>query len=327
MLTLSDYQKLDKDLIVQGIYDWLFQSDSGFLQKCAVVMVKGNGIKYNVKTVRAGVSFQDPMDDVVETAPTWAQRSAALYVAIKDSLISKFVVATNSTQNPQALQMKSDVEDFTAAINNRLVLGQTSTTGSTKEPKGMLKLLAEMESEATTDLDSVNNTQVIANSATSAALTLDKIDELIDACDKPNFLMMSKRARRRVNVLARASGSVLRVEQDGFGRFIQLYNDLPIFINTNIPDNIQDGAASVIDMAAYVQSTTRAATVDNSVMFCGRFGDEGAFCINQAEALNQEYIGISQKKDADIRRIKWYHGFAAYSKYSLAVLVNFCPTD
>jgi hypothetical protein len=327
MLTLSDYQKLDKDLIAQGIYDWLFQSDSGFLQKCAVVTVKGNGIKYNVKTVRAGVSFQDPMDDVVETTPTFSQRSAALYVAIKDSLISKFAVATNGTQNPQALQMKSDVEDFTAAINNRLVLGQTSTTGSTKEPKGMLKILAELESEATTDLDALNNTQVIANSSTSGALTLDKLDELIDACDKPNFLMMSKRSRRKVNVLARASGSVLKVEQDGFGRFIQLYNDLPIYINTNIPDNLPDNAASVCDISAYVQSNARANTVDNSPIFCGRFGDEGAFCINQAEALNQEYVGISQKKDADIRRIKWYHGFAAYSKYSLAVLTGSCPTD
>lgn len=327
MLTLVDYQKLDKDLIVQAIYDWIFQTDSGFLQKLAVRSVAANGIKYNVKTSRANVSFQDPMDDVPETTPTFAQRGAAIYVAIKDSLLSKFAKAANGTQDPWALLMKSDVEDFTAAINKMLILGQTTTTGSTKQPKGMLKLLAEMESESTTDLDAVNNGQVIANSATSGALTLDKIDELIDAVDKPNFLMMSKRSRRKINVLARASGSVLRVEQDGFGRFIQMYNDLPIFINTSIPDNLPDNVASVCDISAYAQSTARANTVDNSPILCGRFQDENGLCINQANPITQEDIGTSQKKDAEIRRIKWYHGFAAYDLYSLAVLTGMCPTD
>ena len=191
----------------------------------------------------------------------------------------------------------------------------------------MLRLIAEMETEAATDLDALNNSQVVANSATSGALTLDKLDELIDAVERPNFLMMSKKARRKVNVLARASGSILRVEQAGFGRFIQLYNDLPIFINTNIPDNLPDSVASVCSIADYDPSTTRAAGNDNSVVICGRYGDEGGFCINQAEPLNQEQVGTSQSKDAEIRRIKWYHGFAAYDKYSLAVLTGMCPTD
>ena len=327
MLTLADYQKLDKDMIVQAIYDWIFQSDSGFLSKLAVREVKGNGIKYDVKTARAAVSFQDPMDDIPETTPTFVQRSAALYVAIKDTLVSKFAVATNSTQNPEFVQIKSDIEDFTAAINNILVLGQTTTAGSTKQPKGMLKLISELESEATTDLDAINNGQVIANSATSGALTLDKLDELIDAVNGANFLMMSKMSRRKLNILARASGSILKVEQDGFGRFIQMYNDLPVYINTNIPNNLPDSIASVLTTATYDPSTTRAGGNDNSPIFCGRVGDEGAFCANQAIPLTQELVGTSQKKDAEIRRVKWYHGFAAYDKYSLAVLTGCCPTD
>jgi hypothetical protein len=327
MLTLSDYQKLDTDKVAQSIYSWIFQTDNGFLSKLAVNTVKGNGIKYNVKTARAGVSFQDPMDDIPETTPSFTQRSAALYVAIKDCLLSKYAQATNSTQDPSELQMKSDIEDFTAAINEKLILGQTSIMGSSKQPKGMLRLLAEMESEATVDLDALNNSQVIANSATSGALTLDKLDELIDACERPNFLMMGKRSRRKLNALARASGSTLRVEQDGFGRFIQLYADLPIYINTNIPDNLPDSAASVLAIATYDPSTARAAGNDNSPIFCGRVSDEGGFCINQAIPITQEMVGTSQKKDAEIRRVKWYHGWAAYDKFSLAVLTGVNPSE
>ena len=327
MLTLSDYQKLDTDLMVQAIYDWIFQSDDDFLRQLAIVEVKGNGIKYNVKTARAAISFQDPMDDIPETTPSFTQRNAALYVAVHDCLLSKFAKATNSTQDPGALQMKSDIEDFTEAIKGMMVVGQTTTTGSTKQPKGILKLIAEFEAEATTDLDAVNNAQVIANSATSGALTIDKMDELVDAVNKPNFLMMSKRSRRKLNALARASGSILNIGTNEFGNPIEQFSKLPIFINTNIPDNLPDNVASVLDIAAYAQSTTRAATVDNSPIFCGRFKDEGGFCINQAIPLTQEFVGISQKKDADQHRVKWYHGFAAYDKYSLAVLTGSCPTD
>ena len=43
--------------------------------------------------------------------------------------------------------------------------------------------------------------------------------------------------------------------------------------------------------------------------------------------ITQELVGTSQKKDAEIIRVKWYHGWAAYDKYSLAVLTGMCPTD
>jgi hypothetical protein len=328
MLTLTEYQKLDKDLVMQGLYDFILKADSGFLSKCAVNTIKGNGIKYNVKTARAGISYQDPMDDVPETQPTFTQRSASVYVAIKDSMLSKFAKAVNGTQDPNTLILKSDMEDFSDAVNKMMIVGQTTTTGNTKQPKGMLQLLAEIESEATVDLDSLNNTQVIANHATSGALTLDNLDILIDAVDKPNFLMMSKRSRRKINILARASGSVLKVDQDGFGRFFDMYATMPIWINPNIPDNVKDNdGSSVLAIADYVQATTRAATVDNSPIFCGRNADENGFVINQVEPMSQEDLGTSQKKDATVRRLKWYHGFAIYDKYSLAVLIGSCPTD
>lgn len=327
MLTLTDYQKLDRDMIVQAIYDWIFQTDSGFLQKLAVNTVKGNGIKYNIKTERAGVSFQDPEDDIPETTPKIEQRSAAIYLAIKDCYLLKWAKETNATQDPWALQMKSDVEDFVAAINQMLVLGQTTTKGNTKQPKGMLRLIAELESELTTDLDGVNNSQVIANHATSGALGQDKFDELIDAVERPNFLMMSKRARRKLNALIRASGSIVRIEQPELGKFVQFYNEIPIFINTNIPDNLDDNSSSVCNIAAWDAAQARGSGDDNTLIFCGRAMDESGFCINQAIPITQEPVGTHQKKDVEIRRIKWYYGHAAYDKYSLAVLTGVNPDE
>jgi hypothetical protein len=323
MWTLADYQKLDKDLVVQGIYDWAMQAESGFLAKVPIKEVAGNGIKYNVKTVPASISFQDPMDDIPETTATMVQRSASIYVAIVDCYLSKFARATNSTQDPDVVELKSKTEDFMKAIYSKMVLGQTTTGGDIKQPKGMLKLLAELESESATDLDSVNNSQVIAQSAASGSLDLAGLEKLLDAVkDGANFLMMSRIVRRKVNALSRASGSPLRVEQDGFGRFIQMYNDVPIFINDFIPDNIQDGAGSVVNIAAADISHAYADGFNNSIILAGKINSDSGFCINQAAPLTKEYIGRAQKKDAEIHRIKWYHGYAVYSKYSLAGLIN-----
>lgn len=327
MLTLADYQKLNTDLIVANIYDWLAKEDSGVLKRLSVNTLKANGAKYNVKTSRATISFQDPMDDIPETFPAFSQRSAALYVAIVDAYLSKFAKATNSIQDTDSVILKSTMDDFIAAIYERMVLGQTTTTSTTKEPKGLTKLIAELESEATTDLDSVNNSQVIANSATSAALTTAKMDELIDACKGCNLLLMSKKARRKVNALMRASGSIVNEYRDEFGRYPESFNGVPIAVSDYIPNSIQDGTGSVINMAAYVQGTAISAGNDNSLMFALRVKDEAGFVINQAEVLTREVVGPAQKKDADIHRFKWYHGFALYDKFAAAVLVNFAPGD
>jgi hypothetical protein len=328
MLTLSDYQKMNNDLIVSGMYDWLFKEDAGILKRLAVNTLRANGAKYNVKTSRATVSFQDPMDDIPETQPAFSQRSAALYVAIIDAYLSKFAKATNGVQDADAVMLKSTTDDFIAALYDKMIAGQTSTAGNTKQPKGLLKLIAELESEAATDLDSVNNSQVVAATATTGALTTAKIDETIDACIGCNLLVMNKKTRRKVNALMRASGSITREWVDEFGKYPDTYNGIPIAPCDYIPNNVQDGVASVCDISSYDPSHAFAgAGYDNSFIFALRVKDEAGFAINQAEALGREFVGPSQKKDADIHRFKWYHGFAVYDKLAAAVLINFAPGD
>jgi len=122
MLTLADYAKLNNDLIVADIYDWLAKENGGVLARLAINELKANGAKYNVKTKRATVSFQDPMDDIPETMPTFVQRSASLYVAVIDAYLSKFAAATNKLQNTDSVMLKSTTDDFIAAIYEKMIL-------------------------------------------------------------------------------------------------------------------------------------------------------------------------------------------------------------
>jgi len=323
MITLADIKLLAQaDEVLPLLYDWAFKEDA-FWNQPAIRTIAGNGEKYNVKTSRATISWQDPTEDIAESSPTFEQRSAAIYVAIMDVYLFAYAKATNKIQDADAVVMKSQWEDFLSGMKKMMILGQTSTSTSTKQPKGVARLLAEVESESTTDLDSVNNTQVVANHATSGALTLDNLRKLIDRVIAPNFLMMSKRSRRKVEALAYASGSgPLRVTEDEFGNRIEHFGKLPIYLNDWVPDNIQDGASSVIDIAAYVQATTEGAGYDNSIIFCGRVKDEGGFCITQVEPWSAKLVGTAEKKDADIMRIKAYMGFGLFDKYKLAGLIN-----
>jgi hypothetical protein len=60
-------------------------------------------------------------------------------------------------------------------------------------------------------------------------LTLDKLDELIDAVQgSPDMLFMNKTMRRKVNKLMRAAGQATETVSDAFGRQIAAYAGIPI---------------------------------------------------------------------------------------------------
>ena len=326
-LTLEDYQKLDTDFIVKGLYYHIRRADQGFLSRLAVRPFAGNGMKYNVKTSRAAISDILYNEDVPESSGDFEQRSAAIYVIAHDSLLYDVPKELNSTQDPWVVQLESDMDDFMHAVCTRMIRGQTSTLGNAKQAKGLLKLIAELESEATTDLDGVNNSQVIANSATSGALTLGKLDELIDAVDGCNALLMNKKTRRKVNALARASGSVLTETHNDFGEFITNYNGIPIHLDENIPDNMDDNSSSVNAIATWDASQVSSSGHDNSPIFALRVGDENGFCIMQAIPFTLEPPFRHQKKLADVRRKKWFMGFGLFDKYAAAVLTGMNPGD
>ena len=110
-------------------------------------------------------------------------------------------------------QTRSNIMDVESAIieltakairhelEDKFIYGDN--TGVPNQFDGLIKLIAT----------GTASDQLIAMGATGAALTLTKIDELIDAVKggKPDMLMMSRRSRRKIAALARAAGNNLEV--------------------------------------------------------------------------------------------------------------------
>jgi hypothetical protein len=150
--------------------------------------------------------------------------------------------------------------------------------------------------------------------ATGAALTLTKIDELIDAVKggKPDMLMMSRRSRRKIAALARAAGNNLEVGKGLLGEFVEYYNGIPISVSDFIKDTHT--------LSGSVETAYTGAA--NSTIYAIQFGEDGLCGLTGPGGLQVVRIGDMETKDATRTRIKWYCSLALFSNVKAAALIG-----
>lgn len=332
MLSSTQANYLDKDMLIKGVQEWIVK-ESPIIGMLPEKTVTGNNYLYNVETVLPTVSWLASGDQIVENTGQIAQRTTGLYTMIGDADTDKTKIATNSTQDPEAVDVRMKSKAMAHEFEDVFIRGQTSTKSSTKQFKGLLRMLAELESATTTDLDGStdpgagNNTQVINVSATSGALTIAYMDCLVDAIKpgSPGLLLMSRRTRRKLNALQKASGGgITMIDIKEFGLHVPSYDGIPIYVSDFIPDNLPDAVANVLTIATWNPDTTRASTVDNSVIFALKLGEEEVTGL-QSGAMTHERETFIEDKNAIRNRFTWICGAACHRKYGLAALCNINP--
>jgi hypothetical protein len=138
-------------------------------------------------------------------------------------------------------------------------------------------------------------------------LALSSLDELIDLVrgGKPDMLLMSRRSRRKIQSLIRASGTVLETRPGKFLEQIQMYNGIPIAVSDWVKDDYSVGTSA-----------------DCSAIFALQMG-EGAVCgLSSPELIQVERIGSLETKDASRTRVKWYVSLALFSVVKAAMLTG-----
>ena len=150
--------------------------------------------------------------------------------------------------------------------------------------------------------------QTVSMGTNGATLTLGKLDELIDTVKggKPHILLMSRRSRRKLGALSRATGSgLLETERDEFGRMVQFYDGIPIEINDYVSD------------AQTVGSSTDCSTIHGA-----QFGEGALVGLTSPGGLQVERVGSLETKDATRTRVKWYVSIALFNTSKLAKLTG-----
>ena len=329
MQNITQYEYLDRDMILKGVVDWLVM-ESPLLGVLPMKTIQGNSYKYNVSTALPTASWMTTGGQISESTGTFVQRSTDIYTLIQDALTDKGAIAMNATQNPEAIDAALAAQAMAHEFEKTLIIGQTSVDTTTAQFKGLLRILAELETVDTTDLDGINNDQVIVGTSSTGALTLPVMDELVDQIKpgKPSMLLMSRRMRRKLNVLARASGSGLVLDDAKlFGIKMMHYDEIPIYVSDWILDNYIEGSSSVQAISTYdFDAAPVAGTNENSMVFALQFGEDKVTGLHAGE-MSHERETFVENYNAIKNRYTWYVGLACIKKYSLAVMTGVNPRD
>ena len=182
---------------------------------------------HNQEKTLPDIDFYDVGDTWTESTPTFEQKIANLKIMGGDADVDNFLKATRS--NVQDLEA-SVVELKAKALRNKFedtfIYGDSASNA--KQFDGLRKLINT----------GTASSQVIAAGASGATLTLSMLDQLIDAVKggKPDMLLMSRRSRRKINALVRASGGMMESNRDSWGNFVQYWDGVPIGVSDWILD-------------------------------------------------------------------------------------------
>ena len=291
-LTITESAKLSNDVLVTGVIETIV-NESPILQSLPFIEIVGNGLTYNQENAAPTVSFYDVGDTWAESTPTFTQQTATLKILGGDADVDNFLKATRSNlQDLEAAVVQLKAKAVQQKFDDTFVNGDSDT--NFKAFDGIDKLAADG--------------QTVSMGTNGATLTLDKLDEVIDKvkAGKPDMLLMSRRSRRKLTSLSRASGSgLLETDRNQFGQMAQYYDGVPIGVNDWISDAKTVGTSS-----------------DCSTIYAVQYGEGAIAGLSGPGGLQVERVGSLEVKDATRTRVKWYVSIAVFNSLKLAKLTG-----
>ncbi len=307
--TLAEYAKLSNDVLYQGIIETIIK-ESPVLQQLPFIDIVGNALTYNREKTTPQASFYAVGEQIAAPgAFEFDQLTATLKVIVEDADVDNYVKQTRQNiMDIEAAMLELAAKAVRHKFEDTFLYGTTSNfLGMTGDPDSFDGLIGLIDT-------SQAGSQVITMGGTGAALTLSKLDELVDAVKpgKPDLLLMSKRSRRKLQALVRASGAYLETEKNAFGEYIQLYNGIPVAVSDFVRD-------THVLTSGYETAVSGGQCSTIYALKCG----EGAVCgIQGGGGLQIEQIGSLESYDATRTRIKWYCAIADFNIYARAALIG-----
>ena len=300
---LTELAKLSNDVLVQGVAETVVK-ECPVLQQMPFVEIQGNALTYNRELTLPSAEWHAVNDDwTTSPAVAFTQKTATLAILGQNADVDDYVKKTRSNvQDIEAAIVELTAKAIRHEFEDKFVYGDPAVDSN--QFSGLIK-----------EIDTANaSDQLIAMGATGATLTLDKLDELIDAVKggKPHILMMSRRSRRKIGSLARAAGNNLEHDKNALGEFVTLYNGIPIVINDFIKDTHT--------LTGSVETAFTGGA--SSSIYALQLGEGALVGLTSPGGLLVEPIGPMETKNATRTRIKFYCSLALFSKVKAAALIG-----
>jgi hypothetical protein len=137
------------------------------------------------------------------------------------------------------------------------------------------------------------------------------MDQVIDLVKpgRPDALFLSKRTRRKLSSLRRASGAVLETDVDQFGLRVLSYDGIPLVVDDFVSDAQTKGTSGAVCSSVYAV----------------KFGQGVGVMGLEHGGIQVETVGELETKDATRHRIKWYASIALFAELGVARLEGILP--
>lgn len=295
-LTLVEAAKRYQNPVQSAIVE-MFPTYSDVLQFLPFNSIQGSAMRYNREETLPGVGFRGVNESYTESTGVVNPVTEPLVIGGGDLDVDAFILRTQGADQ-RSVQEAMKVKALALRWTETFIKGDNAS-----EPREFDGLQTRL-----------TGSQVISAGSTSggAALSLAKLDELIDAVDSPTHLIMNKAMRRRLSAAARSSsvGGYITYTPDAFGHRIMQYNDLPILI----ADQDETGT----DILGFTEAASTGAATATSI-YCVSFTEGMMTGIQSGEPMVKD-LGELETKPVFRTRVEWDCGIAIFHAKAAARL-------
>lgn len=298
-LTLVEASKLYAGDPLRSAIIELYARSSDILAVLPFENINGNAYRYNREETLPGVGFRGVNEAYTESTGILNPITEPLVIAGGDLDVDKFILDTMG-DNQRSVHEAMKVKALALKWTETFIKGD-----QTSEPREFDGLQVRC-----------TGNQLIAagSTANGTPLSLAKLDELIDAVEDPQYLIMNKTMARRLSAAARTYtvGGIITYDLDAFGRRVTKYNDLPILIADKDNENN--------DILPFTEAATSGTSTATSI-YCVSLGD-GKLMGLQNGGMDVRDLGELQTKPALRTRVEWYSGMAVFHGRAAARLYS-----
>ncbi|MDQ0250813.1 hypothetical protein J2W22_002877 [Sphingomonas kyeonggiensis] len=280
MLTQTEWAKLNPDPLQSGVVE-IFATTNPIMQYMPFQNIAGAAYVYNREQALPGIAFRGINESYDESTGVINQLADPLKILGGDLDVDAALIAWSTGANDtRAVQDAMKVKAL--SLSHLKTVFDGDSAANPKEFDGLNARLT--------------GAQVLGAGTNGGVLTLNMLDDLVDAVSgSPSILLMNKKTRQVIRQLAR-SVQALTIAKDDLGREIDLYYGVPFGI---VEDDAQGNAILGFDEAQGTANNTAS-------IYAIRFGPDGMFGA-QTAPISVRDLGELQSKPAFRTRVEHYN--------------------
>lgn len=282
-LTLFESAKLDAGNEFRSAVVEMYARTSNILMVLPFMDINGSAYAYNREQTLPGVGFRGINEAFAESTGVLNPLSEKLVPFGGDIRVDRFIIQTSGVDQ-QIVQERMKIKSMALNWTSQFIKGD-----AVADPRGFDGLQVR-----------VTGNQLIPNAtaAGGGALSLQKLDELIDTVDGANYLIMNKTMRRLLTGAARTSGisGIMLDTYDLFGIQVTRYNGIPILL---VENDAEDQP-----IMAFNEAAAGGGTAQCSSIYAVRF-EEGYLTGLQNGNMDVRELGEDTALPQMVTRIDW----------------------